>query len=101
MPRRDAYVYFRVARADEAAAIAALCEAQRRWAVHVGCELLRRADERGDSVTLMEVYRGVSEPMQQRIERDHTALLAPWLLGPRHVEFFEPCGPLPAGCGGL
>jgi hypothetical protein len=91
MPRRDAYVYFRVARADEAAAVAALRGMQARRAGGVACEVLRRADEPGDTVTLMEVYRGVTPEMQQRIESENASLLAPWLVGQRHVEVFEPC----------
>jgi hypothetical protein len=89
MPRRDAYIYFRVARTDEAAAAAALREMHARWAGDVDCELLRRADESGETVTLMEVYRGVTPEQQQRIEHDAGARLAAWIIGARHVEVFE------------
>jgi hypothetical protein len=91
MPRRDAYIYFRVARADEAAAVAALRELQARWAGEVDCELLRRADESGETVTLMEVYRGVSDEARRRIEQEASTRLASLLMGSRHTEVFEPC----------
>jgi hypothetical protein len=39
----------------------------------------------------MEVYRGVGAESLHRIEHEATARLAPWLVGPRHVEVFEPC----------
>jgi hypothetical protein len=91
MPRRDAYIYFRVARTDEAAAAAALREMHARWAGDVDCELLRRADECGETVTLMEVYRGVSDEVRQRIEAEASARLAAWIVGARHIEVFEPC----------
>jgi hypothetical protein len=91
MPRRDVYVYFRVARTNEAAAVAALRGVQARCAGGVDCEVLRRADEAGHAVTLMEVYRGVTIETQRLIEADAVARLAPWLLGERHVEVFEPC----------
>jgi hypothetical protein len=91
MPRRDAYIYFRVARTDEAAAVAALREVQVRHGGGVDCEVLRRADEPGGTVTLMEVYRGLSVEAQRRIDREVSARLAPWLVGARHVEVFEPC----------
>jgi hypothetical protein len=91
MPRRDAYIYFRVARADEAAAVAAVRDMQVRRAAGLRCELLRRADEHGDTVTLMEIYRDIAAPEQERIEREASLRLAPWLIGPRHTEVFEPC----------
>lgn len=91
MPRRDAYIYFRVARADEAAAVAALREMQARWADDVDCELLRRADESDETVTLMEVYRGASDEVLQRVEAEASLRLAGVLIGPRHTEVFEPC----------
>jgi hypothetical protein len=91
MPRRDAYIYFRVARSDEAAAVAAVRDVQARCGVGIDCDVLRRADESGDRVTLMEVYRGLSAEAQQHIEREAAARLAPWVIGARHVEVFEPC----------
>ena len=91
MPRRDAYIYFRVARADEGAAVAALREMQAQWSDGLQCQLLRRADASGDTVTLMEVYRGVTLTQQQLIEKDAAARLAAWIIGPRHTEVFEPC----------
>jgi Domain of unknown function (DUF4936) len=90
---RGLFIWFRVGREHEVAAIAALRELQAQWS-GLQCELLRRADEPGGQVTLMEVYRhacGVTADWQQRIEREAQARLAPWLIGERHTEVFEPC----------
>jgi hypothetical protein len=93
---RRLYVYFRVKRESEAAVVAAVRELQAAWPSAmpgVRCELLRRAGQGGD-VTLMETYvcaNGVSTEWQERIERDASARLEPWLVGQRHVEVFEPC----------
>lgn len=90
------YIYFRVKRECEAAAVQALRELHAGWQVSMPglrCELLRRADPSADA-TLMETYRcedGVSAEWQQRIEREATARLEAWLVGQRHVEVFEPC----------
>jgi hypothetical protein len=91
MPRRDAYIYFRVSRADEAEAVAALRDMQAQWADELGCELLRRADEHGQTLTLMEIYRGVTAEQQRRIEHAASTRLAHLLIGARHTEVFEPC----------
>ncbi len=91
------YIYFRVRRDSEAVVVASVRELQAAWQSAMPglqCELLRRADEGGDDVTLMETYRctaGISAQWQQRIEREATQRLAPWLIGERHVELFEPC----------
>ena len=74
----------------------ALRELHAEWQValpSLRCELLRRTDEGGD-VTLMETYacaQGINVAWQQRIEREASARLQPWLVGERHVEVFEPC----------
>ena len=95
MNGRRLYVYFRVARDDEAAAVAALRALHAQLRDTLDCELLRRADDDGAvHVTLMETYRqpgGVAAPVQARIEREAALCLAPWLVGERHVEVFEPC----------
>jgi Domain of unknown function (DUF4936) len=93
---RRLFIYFRVGRESEAAAVAALRELHEAWqrtmpGLH--CELLRRTDDRGD-VTLMETHvgaHGVSTAWQQCIEDEARARLQPWLVGERHVEVFEPC----------
>jgi hypothetical protein len=90
MPQH-AYIYFRVARKDEAAAVAAVRDMQSRWAGQLSVEVLRRADEAGKTVTLMEIYRGVTAEQQRRIEDEAASRLAPWLVGERHTEVFEPC----------
>jgi quinol monooxygenase YgiN len=91
---RCLFAYFRVAREHEAAALATLRELHAEWSASMQCELLRRADEHADPVTLMEVYRhpaGVTPETQRRIEQAVLQRLAPLLAGPRHVEVFEPC----------
>ena len=96
MSGRRLYVYFRVAREHEEAAAAAVRAMQAHWRGLLGCELLRRAGEADADalVTLMEVYcqpGGVTMDAQARIEREAALRLAPWLVGERHVEVFEPC----------
>ena len=96
MNSRRLYIYFRVKSESEAAVVAAVRELQEAWrsaTPGLRCELQRRADQRGD-VTLMETYShsaGVGVALQQRIEREAQARLAPWLVGERHSEVFEPC----------
>jgi Domain of unknown function (DUF4936) len=93
---RRLYIYFRVERESEAAAVAALRELHAAWQVAMPglrCELLRRVDQSGD-VTLMETHvgaQGVGAEWQKRIEHEAGARLQPWLVGERHVEVFEPC----------
>ena len=92
---RRLYVYFRVLREHESAAVAAVRALHAQWRGALDCELLRRADDgTGPHVTLMEIYRahgGVADESQARIEREAARHLAPWLVGARHVEVFEPC----------
>jgi Domain of unknown function (DUF4936) len=94
---RRLFVYFRVERVSEAAVVTALRALQAAWQSAMPglrCELLRRVDEGGAVVTLMETYScvgGVSTAWQERIEREAAARLSAWLVGERHVEVFEPC----------
>jgi hypothetical protein len=88
------YVYYRVHARDEALVHIAVREMHALWAPELRCALLRRADDRSDSVTLMETYAaegGVSDELQERIEAQARVALTPWLIGQRHVERFEPC----------
>jgi hypothetical protein len=89
MSRCVIYIYFRVARENEPAAVKAVREMQSSWAGECSAELLRRTDEPGDVVTLMEVYRGVTAEQRQRIEHEAASRLATWLIGARHTEVFE------------
>lgn len=94
---RRLFIYFRVECESEAAVVTALRALQAAWQSAMPglrCELLRRVDEGGDVVTLMETYahcNGVGAAWQERIERDASVHLQPWLVGERHVEVFEPC----------
>ena len=98
MSSRRLYIYFRVKRESEAAAVRALRELHAAWQVAMPglhCELLRRTDQSGD-VTLMEIHacaHGVSASWQERIERDACARLEALLVGERHLEVFVPCDP--------
>jgi hypothetical protein len=82
------FVYFRVAREHEADAVAALRAVHVRWPA-LRCELLRRADERVEHVTLMEVY--ATHEAQAVAQQEASDAVAPWLIGERHLEVFEPC----------
>ena len=90
------YIYFRVTRESEAAAVQALRELHAAWQVSMPglrSELLRRTDQ-GADVTLMEIHacaQGVSAAWQERIERDAKARLEALIVGERHIEVFEPC----------
>jgi hypothetical protein len=91
------FVYFRVARADEAAVVSAVRRLQAAWTAEwpgLSCELLRRCDDAAEATTLMEIYRGLSDGQRLRIEADATRALSVWPIGPRHVEVFEACGPV-------
>lgn len=92
---RSLFIYFRVARESEAAAVHAVRELQQAWQATMPglrCDVLRRADEDGDVVTLMETYSGgINTAWQEHIERDAGERLAPLLIGKRHVEVFTPC----------
>lgn len=93
------FVYYRVAVADLAAAVAAARVAQQALCnAHPGLQasLMQRPSSATEppQVTLLETYRPGSaasalpvEPIEQRM----TAALAPWLRGPRRIEVFEPC----------
>lgn len=89
------YIYYRVAEADLAAALAAgQALRQHLLAAHLGlaAELLRRPGVQGGHITLMETYahpQGVGDALAGLIEQHAAAALAPWLQGPRHVERFE------------
>jgi Domain of unknown function (DUF4936) len=86
------YVYYRVGAGDEAAAVAAVRALHARWTAEgVACELLRRVEEPGEPVTLMEIYREAAPPALAALEAEAVTALAPWLIGERHLEDFEPC----------
>ncbi|HET7524856.1 MAG TPA: DUF4936 family protein [Burkholderiaceae bacterium] len=94
----ELYVYYRVAAANGSAALHAVRALQQRLrSDHPGlaARVLQRSDERGDGVTLMEIYafddgrrRGVASALQAHIEHA-AAALAPLLISPRQVERFD------------
>jgi hypothetical protein len=81
---RRHFVYYRVPEARLGEAGAAL------RAVHGGVELLRRPGSRDGLVTLMEIYAADDLAQATAIEAAARAALAPWIVGERHVEVFEP-----------
>jgi hypothetical protein len=93
---RELFVYWKLPRAAAGAAQAATATMQARLcAQHAGlaARLMRRADEAGDSVTLMETYArppvGVGTELQHDIETAAASQLGAWCQGKRHVEVFE------------
>jgi hypothetical protein len=95
--RRELYLYWRVARADLAAARAAMQQFQQALVLgHAGLQarLLQRADEAGELVTLMETYAlpaasmGIDEAMQGRVVDGGDAASTAWRTEPRHLEVF-------------
>jgi len=74
----ELYVYYKVAAADAAAALALL-------AAWPSVRLLRRSDEAGALQTWMEIHTG---PEAIRSEQALALALQPYLAGPRHVERF-------------
>lgn len=97
---REVFVYYRVRVEDLPAVGAAVDALHTRWrALHHGlaCQLLRReteTDASSQAAMLMEVFtapQGVPLAWQRSIEAAASAALAPWLVGPRHVEVFVPC----------
>lgn len=90
-----AFVWFHATPADEAAIATALRRCHAQWVratPGLSCELLRRTDANGERVTLMEIWRGPAiAGLCERLEREAAAALAPWAVGPRHLELFEPC----------
>jgi len=94
---RRLYIYYRVQRDSVAQVAAAVRQLQAGWQLAMPGlrpELLQRADESGDVVTLMETYwcaDGVHAAWQELIGRDAKAKLSDWLVAERQVEVFEPC----------
>lgn len=87
------YVYYRVAEADLAAAVAAVQAAQRRLrdanaGLHTEC--LRRPGAKDGLVTLMEIYAFATTHDTAAVEAQAAAASAPWRRGERHVEAFVP-----------
>ncbi len=92
MSRRH-YVYYRVAQADLApavAAVTALQSALRARLPGLGAELLRRPAAKDGQVTLMEVWTFGAGHDVQAVEAEAAAAMAPWCRDGRHLEVFEP-----------
>jgi hypothetical protein len=92
---RELYVYWKAPRGAVAvgelnAVLAALMQR------HPGLQarLLRRADEREESPTWMEVYAApgsiINAVLVTEIEAELAPCLARFRAGPRHIEVFEP-----------
>jgi Domain of unknown function (DUF4936) len=91
---RRLFVYWKVAQASAGAASAAAAAMHAHLrTLHPGLEatLLRRAEEAGEMVTLMEVYarpEGVDSALQATIEAAAARDLGPYVEGVRHLEVF-------------
>jgi hypothetical protein len=91
-------VYYRVAQANAQAALQIVLDFQDRLrTAHPGLDarVLRRADERSDCVTLMEIYAfddgrntGIDAALHSRIEQA-AATLTPLLSSQRKTEAFD------------
>ncbi len=92
MSRRH-YVYYRVAQADLAVAVAAVGAVQAALKARhagLGAELLRRPGARDGAVTLMEVWIFDAGHDAQAIETEAAAASQRWCRDGRHLEVFEP-----------
>ena len=93
---RELFVYWKLPRADAPQAMqaaAAMQAALRAHHVGLAARLMRRADQAGDTVTVMETYArepaGVDAELQADIEGAAALRLGAWCAGLRHVEAFE------------
>jgi hypothetical protein len=92
--RVELYVYYRVARSDEGAVRAAIAARHAQWReAHPGldCALLRRDDAGAADVTLMETYTGLDADALLALDVQARAVVAPWVVGERHLERFTRC----------
>jgi hypothetical protein len=101
---RELFIYWRTPAATAAQAIEAASQWQARLrAQHPGlaATLFCRADDSGETATLMEVYGApLDAALEKRIVDEGSRALAPWLAGQRHVEVFERCATAAAPCPG-
>ncbi|NML17403.1 DUF4936 family protein [Azohydromonas caseinilytica] len=96
---RQLFVYYRVALPDLGACVQAVRGLQaglQRTHPDLQCALLQRpeSEDADGQRTLMECYArpgGIDAVLQAHIAHAATAALALLVLGPRHVEIFEPC----------
>lgn len=99
---RQLFIYWKTEPGHAAAAAAGMAALQRALLDrHAGlvARLYRRADDAGDTVTLMETYActgGVTAELQAEIVAAGARASAGWCLGERHVEVFDE---LPGGAG--
>jgi len=90
------FVYYKLDAATAPALAPRLRELLREVAAATGVRgrLMRRADESGERVTLMEVYDGIAQPQAFAAEFDRVTArvrLPAALLAQRRVERFEDC----------
>ncbi|MBW8829884.1 MAG: DUF4936 family protein [Burkholderiales bacterium] len=99
---RELFIYYRIEASSAAFALDAAQAMQYRLRTRfptLAARLLRRPDEPGttpnDQQTWMEIYSspdsgGISPGLQAEIEAE-AAVLAPFIVGTRHIEVFVPC----------
>lgn len=95
---QELFVYYRAAPEHADALAAAVHALQARLCAELpglSARLLRRPDLRDGLQTWMEVYAlpvaADAPALAAAIEQVATGALAPWLTGPRHVEYFVAC----------
>jgi hypothetical protein len=97
---RSIFIYWKTSRDLAPAAVAGLASFQsglRARQPGLVARLYRRADESGETVTLMETYAragGIDTALQQELVTTGMRAAAAWCQGERHVEVFDE---LPAG----
>ncbi|WP_418314714.1 DUF4936 family protein [Piscinibacter sakaiensis] len=101
MAAPEIFIYYRIAALHEPAVTPAVAQFQAALRSEFGAlqtRLLRRHDGGDEELTLMEVYvqaaadadRLATSELLAAIEQA-ARVIAPWLLGERHIEVFEPC----------
>jgi hypothetical protein len=92
---RSLFIYWKTGREQAAAAAAGMAAFQlglRESHAGLAAKLYRRADETGESVTLMETYAqpgGLGAALQVEIIAAGSHACAGWCQGERHVEVFD------------
>lgn len=96
------FVYYQIYQNQLTDVLACVQAIQRRWlALHPGWRagLMRRPDDQGGLVTLMEIYLPDTAPVSpallastlEALNKEASALLQPWQVRARHTEIFVPC----------
>ena len=95
---RELFIYYRAKAGDALALAAAVHAAQAQLMTDrpgLQARLLRRPATSDEQHTWMETYahapHGIDDTLQREIELRLAPALAPFIVGARHTEGFEPC----------